>query len=367
MTTRSASRAVSVISARLDNNITNSIQGSAADARRRSSASTSTINVGASEPESVVPPNKRARLSTTPSNGVSEDQNSIIINNHDDEVKNLNSPPIATFSPLESRASSRKRSIDEVGTDTTTNLGREATSEVQQQEQQPNVVLDAEDEPPLKKRRGRKPKNATNGDASSAAMISTEEIAPVKRPPGRPPGRSAVGKPSANQLGPGKGRRGFPGKRRAPHPDARIEADLIRQSQLKRAYRVVARGLKTALIELGERTEQTLEDDPEAHVNNDAHQVIQDQLDARLAERLAFIQREHQIEAEHQQRKLEFERELIRQMFQQNVANLQEDYLIRGKHELMELYRSQTQRETEGDVTESEVGRRCTHCEDSTY
>ena len=145
---------------------------------------------------------------------------------------------------------------------------------------------------PVKKRRGRRPKNANLQPPNGATQItslgnSTPFLEPpVRRPPGRP---RTVRAPVIRIESEKPQRAKFPGRQRVPHPDPYIEALLVRQGELKRLFRVVTSSLKPGLADLSDRSLKELRNEAKAHEEYEEYAEIQQELDACLARRIAAI------------------------------------------------------------------------------
>lgn len=84
-----------------------------------------------------------------------------------------------------------------------------------------------------------------------------------------------------NGDAPAKTGRRLPGRRRQPHPDINIEADLRRQLTLKMNYRSLAKVQKTLLEELSKRTVNNLEKDQDYHKQCPEYEPLMAQLKQR--------------------------------------------------------------------------------------
>jgi hypothetical protein len=116
-----------------------------------------------------------------------------------------------------------------------------------------------------------------------------------------------------NGDAPAKPGRRLPGRRRQPHPDVNIEADLRRQLTLKMNYRSLAKVQKTLLEELSKRTVNNLQKDQDYHTKCPEYEPLMallrqhrdgrvDQIDAVRTYRMEQLQRvriaEEQIQKE---------------------------------------------------------------------
>lgn len=108
----------------------------------------------------------------------------------------------------------------------------------------------------------------------------------------------------------------LPGRRRAPHSDPDVEANLRRQLELKVVYRAVAKALKPVLAELAQRTEHELEWDEKAHKCYEGYKEITGELDDRLRERLQVLESELQLEEERLARMHEADTILRRKQYE---------------------------------------------------
>ena len=121
------------------------------------------------------------------------------------------------------------------------------------------------------------------------------------------------------RLGRPPKRRG-PGRRKILDPDERTAAAMQRQSHLASHYRAVCKALKPCLAELATRTLRNLVEDPTAHMQTEDHARVLAELDERLRQNIAHIQKEHQLRGNLLVTKREGDREMIRDTFA--VSNL---------------------------------------------
>lgn len=127
-----------------------------------------------------------------------------------------------------------------------------------------------------------------SGQASPSQSLVDEELEP-KLSPGSAPEESA-GITEAD-----KPVKKMPGRRRAPHPNPKVEAALRRQLHLRMAYRAIAKQLKPLLAELSKRTVNQLELESDAHEMAREYEQVQLALDSQLEQRLQWIQRQHDL------------------------------------------------------------------------
>lgn len=93
--------------------------------------------------------------------------------------------------------------------------------------------------------------------------------------------------------------------------DPSLAADLQRQVELKKAYKAIEKNLRTALLEMADRTEHSIDNDPLAHTKCGNYRVVKAQLDARLAESLSRQEQVRRITLEYEETKYEREVEFI--------------------------------------------------------
>ncbi|GME26996.1 loc733926 protein [Neofusicoccum parvum] len=148
----------------------------------------------------------------------------------------------------------------------------------------------------------------------------------------------------------------LPGRRRAPNADPSVEADLRRQLQLKTAYRAVVKVLKPVLAELADRAINDVEEDPKAHEQSDQYEVVKAALDARLAERIAYLDRKLAISKEHVERRKTAELEIVNTAYESVFSNVREDYLIRCQYQLLTILREAEKQTQDGYATDDEDG-----------
>jgi hypothetical protein len=157
----------------------------------------------------------------------------------------------------------------------------------------------------MPKRRGRRPK---------AAHASTPSAFGVDSPAPGTPSNLETQENGTDRDASKIGKR-MPGRRRAPNPDASIEADLRRQLNLRLGYRVVAKALKPVLAELSRRTTDALEDEEEAHKESNEYISVQAELDRLFAQRLEVLENERRIKSTFQEKHFQSEKENIQQQY----------------------------------------------------
>jgi hypothetical protein len=129
--------------------------------------------------------------------------------------------------------------------------------------------------------------SATASPAGSNQDSNADQESPSKQMPSILIG----GAPSASQDGDKPVKR-LPGRRRAPHTNPKVEAALRRQLHLRMAYRAVAKTLKPILAELAKRSLSNIHKDPEAHTSFSEYPVVKNTLNEHFEERLAWIQKQ---------------------------------------------------------------------------
>lgn len=125
---------------------------------------------------------------------------------------------------------------------------------------------------------------------------------------------------SAETHEPGGILKRLPGRRRAPHHDPSIEADMRRQLELKIAYRAVTKALKPVLAELAQRTSDSLEADSLIHCQYDAYSTVTAELDARLQKTLQILDHEYKLEEARLQNTLQAEKDIQAQSYEVSMA-----------------------------------------------
>ncbi|KAI9888953.1 MAG: hypothetical protein M1814_006131 [Vezdaea aestivalis] len=202
---------------------------------------------------------------------------------------------------------------------------------------------------PIKKRRGRRPKNG-----APTTIIQGDSIPPVapkvKRPPGRPKGnkpsllRQDSDKPTAARL---------PGRQRVPNADAQIESYLVRQSELKRLYKATVAALKPALEVLADHSLQQIQNDETFLDSHPHYDQIRIGLETRLARRKLDLDREAFLERERMERDYQAQKAIITNGFHRKVKDLQDDAILRTKDDYMSVIRG-ARYEDDDEATEDE-------------
>jgi hypothetical protein len=275
---------------------------------RRSSLVDTTAHVGAVDIDSGRP-TKKARLSDR-SNNSSESQRSV-----------LRQPSTPSPEPVESLEISASKAhvtpepprILEPRDSSSENVVKKLTANGKYSNN--DAVPERHLLSPFPRRRGRRPKTQTGTPAESAngtpapttPFTNSQQNHDTDRDPSRPAKR-------------------MPGRRRAPNPDASIEADLRRQLHLRLGYRAVAKALKPILAELAQRTLKNVRADEEALKESNEYRTVQAELDARLAERLGHIDAEKSIRAINLEEQLTARKEVEETKFVVSIPFTCPDY-----------------------------------------
>lgn len=157
--------------------------------------------------------------------------------------------------------------------------------------------------------------------------------------PARSERQDSVETQDAIRYEPGGLLKRLPGRRRAPHHDPSIEADMRRQLELKIAYRAVTKALKPVLTEIARRTQADLEGDPELHSQYDEFDAITEDLEKRLQQRLTILEHEYQLHEARLTRRMEAEKEIIESACQVRLCpNLMLQILISWKIGLDDIF-----------------------------
>lgn len=109
--------------------------------------------------------------------------------------------------------------------------------------------------------------------------------------------------------------RRLPGRRRAPHANVYIEADLRRQLSLKMGYRAIVKQLKPILAELAKRSVDQIDDDPDAYKESEHYQDVEDELGDRLQSQLDRLRHLRLYAREEADILLKADREIVQDTF----------------------------------------------------
>ncbi|EME48122.1 hypothetical protein DOTSEDRAFT_78213 [Dothistroma septosporum NZE10] len=144
------------------------------------------------------------------------------------------------------------------------------------------------------------------------------------------------------RLGP---RRRVAGRRRADHPDARVEATMRRQLQLKSAFRAITRSLKPILAEIALKTTEELDANPHLHEQvaeyqgTEDHDGVQKQLDDILARRKAQIEAQYKWNKQNLRQTLGAEEHARTASTEQTINDLRELHLDRLDYDILKIAR----------------------------
>lgn len=154
----------------------------------------------------------------------------------------------------------------------------------------------------------------------------------------------------------GRPRRGrFGGRRRAKHAIPRVERAMQRQSELKSAYRAIARAQKVVLAEIAQRTIDGLEADPNAHLQAMEYDTVRDGLRASFDERRERIEAQHEFNMEQLQKTLSSQASLKKDSIKSRLDMMQDEQLDSLEYRVLEIARAaQRDGHDGGDETEDE-------------
>jgi hypothetical protein len=152
---------------------------------------------------------------------------------------------------------------------------------------------------------------------------------------------------------PRKGR--FGGRRRAKHQIPKVEAAMQRQSEIKSAYRAIARAQKAVLAALAQRTIENLETDPNLHLHASEHEDVISGLDRAFAERKRRLHAQHEYNVKLLQQTLADEEKVINAQRDQQCAMLKDECLSQLEYQTVHIARrAQLDHDDGGDETEDE-------------
>ncbi|KAF1918068.1 hypothetical protein BDU57DRAFT_537666 [Ampelomyces quisqualis] len=155
-----------------------------------------------------------------------------------------------------------------------------------------------------------------------------------------------------NGDAPAKPGRRLPGRRRQPHPDVNIEADLRRQLTLKMNYRSLAKVQKTLLEELSKRTVTNLEKSQNYHEQCPEYEPLMVQLKQRRDGRVDQTDAARTYRLEQLQRVRIAEERIQKEQYINRFQDLQDDFLLQCYYQMKRLEREL--KGEEADATDDE-------------
>ena len=195
----------------------------------------------------------------------------------------------------------------------------------------------------------------------------------LKGSPARSERQESVEDQDPEKYEPGSIIKRLPGRKRAPHPDPDIEADLRRQLELRIAFRNVTRAHKVVLAELARRTVNDLESNAELHTQYPEYYDVCSKLDEKLEERLKVLHREftqensrlhrvyeasaYECEAGYEVSVQTASHNLDKQvvdLLKQFFCDKQDDHILELKHRFLNLVRS-AEKDNDSEATDDEV------------
>lgn len=135
-------------------------------------------------------------------------------------------------------------------------------------------------------------------------------------------------------------RRGrFGGRRRATHPNPKVEKAMQRQADLKSAYRAIARAQKTLLAEIAQRTIDDLETNPALHQQAQEYNSVKAGLDNAYAKRCDQLKCQSDFNKEQLGKTMQAESYMVKQMYEESLAELKEEMLVELEHQMLSIAR----------------------------
>ena len=139
----------------------------------------------------------------------------------------------------------------------------------------------------------------------------------------------------------GRPKRGrFGGRRRARHPNPRVEKAMQRQAQLKTAYRSIARSLKPVLAEIASRTIDDLETNAELHLEAMEYEPVKLGLDDAYEERKTHLNAQVRLNEEQLTQTKDAESEVVKAQWRADFYKLQDTELDRLEREMRKIIRT---------------------------
>jgi hypothetical protein len=145
----------------------------------------------------------------------------------------------------------------------------------------------------------------------------------------------------------------WPGRRRLPHPDAAVEMELVRQGDLKRAYRQISKSLKPVLAELAERSLNRLRKDKDFHKTCPEYAGIMAELNRVLERKKSYHETVLRIGLEGENLRYLEDKKAIWASYQDKVESLQDDYTTHCLHDMLQIVRNE-EKADDGEATEDE-------------
>lgn len=134
-------------------------------------------------------------------------------------------------------------------------------------------------------------------------------------------------------------RRRIGGRKRAPHPDPKVEAAMRRQAHLKTAFRHLGKALRPLLDEIAERTLKQL-DAENSHMEATEYSTVQQGLDDTLARKKKQIQAQNDLDLQLWDAVLVREQDIQRTKARQQFDESQDFALTALEREIAELERA---------------------------
>ncbi|KAI6800723.1 hypothetical protein KC361_g2245 [Hortaea werneckii] len=129
-------------------------------------------------------------------------------------------------------------------------------------------------------------------------------------------------------------------RRRAVHPDDKVEMAMRRSLDIRKAYRNTVRDMKAALADIAQRQMNDLNDNPSCHEESTEHESVKVDLDEAYEKRCRLIRDQQRFNQQLLEQRLVDEKHVATKMLQLRLQDAEDAFLDRVERQLLEIGRA---------------------------
>ncbi|KAI7593474.1 hypothetical protein KC346_g15844, partial [Hortaea werneckii] len=129
-------------------------------------------------------------------------------------------------------------------------------------------------------------------------------------------------------------------RRRAVHPDDKVEMAMRRSLDIRKAYRNTVRDMKAVLADIAQRQMNNLNDSPTCHEESTEHEDVKGDLDEAYEKRCRLIRDQQRFNQQLLEQRLVDEKHVATKMLQLRLQDAEDAFLDRVERQLLEIGRA---------------------------
>ncbi|RMY30217.1 hypothetical protein D0866_08151 [Hortaea werneckii] len=129
-------------------------------------------------------------------------------------------------------------------------------------------------------------------------------------------------------------------RRRAVHPDDKVEMAMRRSLDIRKAYRNTVRDMKAVLADIAQRQMNNLNENPTCHEESTEHENVKGDLDEAYEKRCRLVRDQQRFNQQHLEQRLVDEKHVATKMLQLRLQDAEDAFLDRVERQLLEIGRA---------------------------